>query len=626
MIYADRPYQTEANNSIAQLLIERSVNRQLLHMATGTGKTVTFGKLPQRLEDWLARFPANERRVLVIAHREEIIDKTAETLRGLYQGKIVDIEQGDRRASRYSDFVVASIQTLQAVGFRRLLRLVAQMRFRIVVVDEAHHAAAASYRTALAILGFLPRADMSTATNFEAATHDDVVAMERALTHWDAESDKNQLLLGVTATPNRSDAVGLGCVFQETAYSLPVTTAIEQGWLVPIVPWAIESDVDLGGVKMTAGDFNQKQLAIAVNEAKRNALGLAAWREYGDGLPTLGFCVDKAHVATMVQLFQEDGIRAVGITEETPKDVRRSYLRQYSERTIDVVFNCMVLTEGTDLPLTRVILNLRPTKSGSLIEQIVGRGLRPLPGDPVGPGRLEAEAQGVLFQKPDCIVIDVVDVARKCQLATTPVLYGLPPGVMVKGQRLDVVANEVEELLECASRDEVDRAFANGARLTLEQLRAKASSFSMWSVQKSDALGHHRALDWRKVSGDVYRLRYPWGNGGYEELKMSASLLGKWSVVATLETRTDGALHRQDRVLAQGVDTSWQAADIAEAFVMQERRSATRVLAVDAGWKQVPITQRQIEKLAQFGVVPPPRCTAGHASALIDMAIAKRGR
>jgi superfamily II DNA or RNA helicase len=122
-------------------------NRLLVQKPTGTGKTVWFASLL----DHLAELRLSKGRgavMLVIAHREELLDQAAEKITRAHPGAMVAIEQGDRHASRYSDVVVASIQTLAAMKFRRLKKLIGQHTFRLVIVDEAHHAASKTYRTA----------------------------------------------------------------------------------------------------------------------------------------------------------------------------------------------------------------------------------------------------------------------------------------------------------------------------------------------------------------------------------------------------------------------------------------------------------------------------------------------
>ena len=111
--------------------------------------------------------------MLVIAHREELLTQAQDKIQRQNPGLMVSIEQGDLHASKYADVVIASIQTLQALRFRRLKRLLHYHRFRIVIVDEAHHAAAASYRTALVHLGFLPPADASGVDGSRAADFDE---------------------------------------------------------------------------------------------------------------------------------------------------------------------------------------------------------------------------------------------------------------------------------------------------------------------------------------------------------------------------------------------------------------------------------------------------------------------
>jgi superfamily II DNA or RNA helicase len=152
-------------------------------MATGLGKTVTFAAMLQDalICAWLERFPENDRRMLIIAHREELLDQSCEKIQRLNPGVMVSIEQGARRANRYSDVVIASIQTLAASQFKRLHELIRFRGFRLVVVDEAHHAAAPSYRTVLSHLGFLPPEDISAEEDAESATEQDAAAMARHL-------------------------------------------------------------------------------------------------------------------------------------------------------------------------------------------------------------------------------------------------------------------------------------------------------------------------------------------------------------------------------------------------------------------------------------------------------------
>lgn len=375
-------------------------NRLLVKMPTGTGKTVMFAEL-------IRFFP--DARVLIVAHREELLDQAASKIRQAHPELVVEIEQADRSASPMAQVVVASIQTLSSRTFARLTGLLQYHRFGLVIVDEAHHAAAPTYRTLLVHLGFLPPADATDVENVEAAVETDVVEMEAHLKDWDSIAPKDRLLVGVTATPNRSDSIGLGCVFQTLVYNYALRAAVEDQWLVDIKPLVVETKTSLDAVRTVAGEYNQRELAAAVNVAVRNDLAIAAWHEHAKGRPTLAFTVDVAHAHDVADAFAKTGVRAVALSGMTPREDRRQILADYTAGRLDLIANCAVLTEGTDLPRTSCILHLKPTKSATLYEQMTGRGLRLFPA------------------KDDCLVIDVVDLARRHSLMTVPTLYGLPP-------------------------------------------------------------------------------------------------------------------------------------------------------------------------------------------------------
>jgi superfamily II DNA or RNA helicase len=612
-----RPYQEEQLGAIASTFFDKNLNRLLVKSPTGTGKTVTFAEIMKwdRIRAWLDTFPANERRMLVIAHREELLDQAAAKIRAANPGLLVGVEQGERRASTSLDVVVASIQTLAAMKFRRLERLTKSMRFRVVIVDEAHHAAARTYRATLARLGFLPAMPDDGADNIDRVEETDVAAMEQALKGWDRIAARDQLLVGVTATPNRSDAVGLGCVFQTIAYSYALKDAISDGWLVPIVPWAIETDTSLDGVRIARGEFNQRELADAVNTDERNQRAVAAWREHAAGLPTIAFTVDVAHAHALAAEFDKAGYRAAAVSGETPKDERRAILERFSAGGLDVVTNCMVLTEGTDLPIAACILHAKPTKSATLYEQMTGRGLRLFPG------------------KAECVVIDLVDVARRHSLQTAPVLYGLPPGLIPKGEKLDQLEDEYAALIKEFEAFDSSKAFEDGAHLTLEQLRAKAQLVDIWKVPDLGAFGTGRAMTWLKVSDDEFRMEYPWqdaaGVKGHERIEVRKDYLDRWEVVLTFTERLEkGEKRRAERrqsTIANQILTSDAAAGVAEGFVLQHRRAVTRLASNDAAWRTEEPSPKQLGLLKRLRIPHAANISKGDASKLIGLYMSRQG-
>jgi len=588
-----RPYQAETLERLAGAMLAGQ-NRLLVKSPTGTGKTVTFAAMLQHagLRAWLDCYPANERKMLVIAHREELLDQAAAKILAANPHLRVAVEQGERYATRTADVVVASIQTLQASGYRRLDRLMGHHRFRIVVVDEAHHAAADTYRTTLARLGFLPLAESNEAKSWGKNQKQ----MERDLREWDQVSSKDQVLVGVTATPNRSDAVGLTSVFQSIAFSYELRAAINDGWLVPIVPWVVETDLDLDDVKLVGQEFNQKDLAKAVNLERRNQLAVAAWEEYASDRSTIAFTVDVAHAHAIAAAFTAAGVEAAALSGETPKPERQQLLRAFSDGRLQLLSNCMVLTEGTDLPITGCILHCKPTRSASLYEQMTGRGLR-------------------LFEgKQDCIVIDVVDVTSKHSLATSPVLYGLPPGVMAQGRQLEDVARFIEDVMEEFPSLDIH----SYGHITLDELRARVKTIDLWQLPDLGAHGQGLRLKWVRTGPEAFRLQYPWEDAT-ETLIVGVDLLGRFEVATSYRQKLgNGTIETTANIIAAGMDSANEALRSAERFMINHRTSVFRMKDSSASWRNKPASEKQIQLLRNMRAPIREKLTAGEASDFID--------
>ena len=469
-------------------------------------------------------------------------------------------------------------------------------------VSNCHHAAAPTYRTALVHLGFLPPADASDRTETESADGADIEAMTRALAGWDAIAPTDRVLVGVTATPNRSDAIGLGCVFQAMPYSYALRQAIEDGWLVPIVPWAVETTTSLEAVKTSHGEFHQGELAATVNTEARNRLAVAAWGEHAKGRATIAFTVDVAHAHALAAAFSGAGLRARAVSAETPTEERRATLAAFEAGHLDVITNCAVLTEGTDLPIASCILHAKPTKSATLYEQMSGRGLRLYPG------------------KETCVLIDLVDVTRKHTLQAAASLYGLPPRLLLKGQTLSQAADAVDALLGQGVR--VSDALGAGP-MTLAQLQARAVRVDPWAIAALGAFGDGRAMNWIKVAEDEFRLQYPWADGT-ETLRVRQTLIGQWEVLSTLRF-ADRMKPTQAAVLVRDAPSAAAAGDIAEQFIRRARPTVERLKARDAGWRGKPASEKQRALLSRKRIPIPPGCTMGQASDLIDLAMS-RGR
>jgi len=413
-----RPYQREAQQVILDER-DRGFRAQLVSLATGLGKSVVIATLPKLLE--LRSTDA----MLVIAHREELIAQLVEKMRAQNPDAVVGIEKADEHASESCTIIVATVQTLTG---KRLLEFMRRFgrRISIFVIDEAHHAAAPTYRAILSKI---------------------------------VQRRPDALILGFTATPSRGDGVRLidDGIFHKLVYQMDARAAIEAGYLVPIRSYAVSSETDLDTVATRGGDFVLGQLAEAVDTEARNQLIVDAYTQYTPHRKALVFTASVEHARNVAELFREAGYKADFASGETPQAQREKIVRDFRGTKVDVLVNCGLYLEGFDVPSIEVIINARPTKSATLYTQITGRGMRPLDEYayvlselPSAEARREVIAQS---PKPYGIVIDIVDQVRRHQIITLPYLWGMPAQVDAQGRPITQVAERYEELFRRAPRE-----------------------------------------------------------------------------------------------------------------------------------------------------------------------------
>jgi len=323
---------------LEQLALARSQGHHsnLLVSATGTGKTVMAAVDYARLRQALPRA-----RLLFVAHREEILEQSCATFaHALRDPSFGELWVAGKRPSTF-EHVFASIQSLAASGLSHL----DPTHFDVVIVDEFHHSAAASYQALL----------------------DHVQPRE---------------LLGLTATPERADGLSVLDWFGgRIAAELRLWDAIDQHRLVPFAYYGIYDDVDLRTIPwkrgrgydvqgltnlLTANDvwarFVVKELASHVNDVA--------------SVRALGFCVSVEHARFMARVFSEAGVPAAAVWGDTPEAERRAALANLRDKKVNVVFSVDLFNEGVDVPSVDTLLLLRPTDSSTLFMQQLGRGLR----------------------------------------------------------------------------------------------------------------------------------------------------------------------------------------------------------------------------------------------------------
>jgi DNA repair protein RadD len=305
--------------------------RIMLVAPTGSGKTVIGAAI-------IGAARAAYRKVVVLAHRREIITQTSGKLHGaeIMHG----IVQAGFSPRPLEAVQVASVQTLHARAVRT--DKMEMPPADLLIIDEAHHCPATTYRK---IIDAYPGAT----------------------------------LLGLTATPCRGDGRGLGGIFETIIECPQVAALIEQKFLVPTRCYA-PTTPDLTGVRTQAGDYVERQLADRMDRPKLIGDVVTHWHKYGERRKTVCFAVNVAHSVHIRDEFIKSGVRAEHIDGSTPKAERDATLQRLASGEIDLVTNCMVLTEGWDMPEVGCIILARPTKKMGLYRQMIGRGLRPAPG------------------------------------------------------------------------------------------------------------------------------------------------------------------------------------------------------------------------------------------------------
>ena len=301
----------------------------LLVAPTGAGKT-------EIASDLIKRLVAKHKRILFLAHRREIIQQTSRKLHrnGVSHGIIMAGADGGLRPQ--APVQVASIDTLRA---RALNRDVIPLPLAdIIFIDEAHHARALTY--------------------------------ERVI-----DAYPNAAVIGLTATPCRGDGRGLGNIFAKLIECPQVKELIGLGVLVRSRVYA-PIDPDLTGVRTQNGDYVTDQLASRMNTDKLVGDIVTHWLSYGERRRTVVFAVDVAHSVHIRNEMIRAGVRAEHLDANTPINERETILAHLASGETELVTNCMVLTEGWDMPQVGCCILARPTKQMGLYRQMIGRVLR----------------------------------------------------------------------------------------------------------------------------------------------------------------------------------------------------------------------------------------------------------
>lgn len=446
-----RPYQMQAVDAASSALAAHG--SALMVLPTGTGKTVVFSHLASR----------QDRRTLILAHRQELVEQAAAKVKAI-TGQDAAIEMGDRYSNERgvwgpAQVVVASVQSMVSgfSGGRRMNRFCPD-EFSLVVIDEAHHASANSYRSVV---------------NY--------------FTRW-----PHVKVLGVTATPDRSDKSTLGSVFRSVAYQYNVLDAINDGWLVPVHQRIVQvASLDFSDVRTRGGDFVESDLAKVMQYEKTLHGVVSPAFELTAGKRTLVFSASVDHARRMAEIWNryEPGC-ARSIDGSIPRDERRQMLTAYARGEFRVLTSCMVLTEGWDCPEVEAIVMARPTKSRALYAQMLGRGTRPLAGLVDGIESHQARCDAIAASaKPKVDVVDFTGNATRHKLVCSiDILHGeKDEAVLELARRKAAKGRHVQEVVEEAEQELLNKREA--ARREQEARRAALRAKATFSTRDIDPFG-----------------------------------------------------------------------------------------------------------------------------------------
>jgi len=321
-----RDYQEASINGIRDSF--RQGNRRvLLVLPTGGGKTVCFSYIA-------AGVARNEKRVLIIAHRRELLKQISTALKMV--GVRHAVMAGGYVGIPTARVVVASVFTLA----RRVHKFPEP---DLIIGDEAHHFTPDS--TWGKVVGAFPKAKV----------------------------------LGVTATPERLDGKGLGLMFDDMVMGPSVAELTEQGFLSRADVYA-PSRPDLGAVRVRMGDYVSNQLEGAMDKPSITGSAVTHYAKLANGKRAIAFCVSVKHAKDVAAEFRKAGYLASHVDGGMNERERDGVLRQFEEGTIQILTSCDLVSEGFDLPAVEVAIMLRPTKSLSLYLQQAGRAIRIAPG------------------------------------------------------------------------------------------------------------------------------------------------------------------------------------------------------------------------------------------------------
>lgn len=319
-----RPYQAELIDEL-RFNIKNGLKRICAVAPCGAGKTVLFS--------WItAQSRSQNKNILIIVHRQELIEQTSKTLEKF------SIPHAVMGKGATSQVMIASVYTLS----KRLGKI---PKPDLIILDEAHHAVANTWKKII-------------------------------------EFYKDTLVLGFTATPARLNGDGLGTIFQVLALGPSVKSLIEMGNLAPYEYYAPPVKADFSDLRVKYGDYQTSDIALKMDKSEIIGDVISYYKKLADGKRAICYCASRAHAEHMANAFNAAGISAAYIDGDTPKSVRITAIEQFRQGIIKIITNVDLISEGFDVPDMDAVILLRPTHSTCLFIQQAMRCMRSDPNNP----------------------------------------------------------------------------------------------------------------------------------------------------------------------------------------------------------------------------------------------------
>ncbi|MCK4686587.1 MAG: DEAD/DEAH box helicase [Candidatus Lokiarchaeota archaeon] len=570
-----RPYQKECVDNILNG-VKNKINKQVIVMATGTGKTYVFGQLPPLIKQ-------QGKKTLILAHREELLDQARDELKEIESSLKIEIEQAGRSVlDKNTDVVIASVQTIGRVNSTRIQKFNPN-DFGLIIIDECHHSTAETYKNVLRYFEVLKEED----------------------------NNSNKILLGVTATPNRSDHTGLDMIFDEITFNYSLQKGIKEGYLSNIKAFTVETKSDISGVGTRMGEFIDAELSDAINTENRNKLIVETYKELTLDTKALAFASNVEHTVSLAEVFKSAGIRVGYILGSTNKEERKELLRKFKTGEKKVIINCNVLSEGFNEPSIETILMARPTKSSVNYSQQVGRGTR------------------IFENKTHLNLIDFVDNLGNNNIITLPTLFGCQATLKgTKGKFITEIVEKIESIKEVNPDYNVGNIVDWNDNESIDKVIKEINIFEQASIPIE--VKKYSTYSWlRKQDGFVLKL--PPKDEQYYSLEIKQNMLDRYEFIQKeyfKVTPNRFNRYRSWKKVNETIEhTSSDLEDIfkkSDSFIKDNFQEYSIILNQKGSWRADAPSDKQLNMLKKFGIPVPANLSKGEASVLIGKYLQER--